>query len=156
MVNPADQGPIVDITSADLTDEELQVVKGQLESHYRVNVGSVVELSEVEIAHTVVQIIFQGGVAIGLNFLGNQLYDAWKHISLKPHGAKGTFFEFRIEERANGDKITHGSLQTDDKEIMKEAFTTLEALENDESPDEQPQTRTFEFDQTQGLWKRQV
>ncbi len=143
--------PHIDITvTADyLSEEDYEAVKAQLEPHLRVTGGIVYELSEVEVAHVVVQFLITGAQGVGFGVFANYLYEAFKKRLLKPKGANGTFFEFVLKEDDKGNRYTYGRLETDNDDVLREALTTLEVLARPES-----KNASFEFDERQRQWKR--
>lgn len=149
-MNQLDERPAIEITVAwsYLGQEDYEAVEAELQPHFRVSGGVAYELSEVEVAHVVVQFLVNAGQTVAWGALGNYIFDAFKKRFLKPKEADKTFFEFMVKD-VNGVKSTYASLETSDEEILKKALTTLEDLAKPESKDE-----IFDFDKDNKRWKR--
>lgn len=130
----------ISVISGDFDEETYQTAVERLRQHFSVTENKAIELTEVSVAHVVLGIAMSTLQALPAELVGSYLYDGLKPL-LRPREAAKSFFEFKVEEDAEGNRYVYANLETADEEILRDAMATFKDLARPENVG-----RGFKFD----------
>ncbi len=130
----------ISVLIGDFDDATYQVAVEQLREHFSVTANKAIELTEISVAHVVLEMAMSTLQALPAELVGSYLYDGLRPL-LRPREAAKSFFEFKVEENPEGTRYVYANLETADEEILREAMATFKDLARTENVG-----KSFEFD----------